>query len=446
MIATIFLFFAYQTLSAALFPLVIIVILFLHAKKNIIGNIWERIGLVPQTDKTKPVFWLHAVSVGEVLSIQELINHIKKTIPHAICYLTVGTISGKRIAKAHIKTDFISFLPYDFLPCVLMAYYRINPKALIIVEAELWPNVLALARFQRIPTYWLNARINPRSLKKLFFFKPFFRILISCFNRIFAQSQNDKQLFEQLGISRSKIDLLGNLKAFNVTTKKDSYLATLSYRPAPPEDMHILLAGSIHPKEDELYLALFQELKKTVPTLKLILAPRHFTWQATLIEHVKQTNLPFFVWQDRDNLPGLDDKNLDEALQKTLTDNDILLVCKLGELFSLYPYATIFFLGGTFIPVGGHNLLEPAAWGIPTIIGPFYANCNDIVTRLQACNGIMCAKSNDSLVGMTQELLLSNDLQNQLKCNSTAWVEQESEMVKITLRKLMHALEHASRL
>lgn len=439
MYAVLFLAVIYQIIHIIFFPFIAIFLLVLHCKKRLFTDLQQRFGFVPTANQNSHVIWIHAVSVGEVLSTQEFINLVKARIPKAVCYLTVGTVTGKRIAQTHIKTDFISYLPYDFLPCMLLAYRRIKPKALIVVEAELWPNLLIIGKLKKIPLFLLNARINPRSLNRFVTFKFLFKTLSNCFATIFAQSEHDKTLFTRIGISPNNIEVLGNLKAFNVIAKKEETLQPLTFSPAPLSGSPTLLAGSIHPSEDELYLNLFASLKKTHPTLKLILAPRHFTWHQKLVENVEKLGLPFFVWSEQNPLPSA--QNQSEALAKVFANHDILMLCKLGELFTLYPYANIFFLGGTFVPIGGHNLLEPAAWGVPTVIGPQHQNCQDIADRLTLVHGIVKVQSNDELFAKTKELLDNNARQQSIGKNSYDWVCQEATHVEKTLEILLKQLK-----
>jgi 3-deoxy-D-manno-octulosonic-acid transferase len=345
------------------------------------------------------------------------------------------------MAYANIKADYISFLPYDFLPSMLLTYARIKPKALIIVEAELWPNLLSIAKFKKVPAYLLNARISPRSMSRVQTFKTIFRTLINCFTAILTQTERDAELFSQLGIPDEKINVLGNLKSFNVVEKKANYLNHLGNKPQHPSNMKILLAGSIHPSEDLIYLELFKILKNHHPSLKLILAPRHFSWQDELIHNVKKSEHSFFVWTEQHPLQTIDHSSFSQAIEHVLALHDIILVCKLGELFTLYPYADIFFLGGTFVPVGGHNLLEPAVWSIPSIVGPHYQNCADFVERLKKLNGIITVQTKDDLITQTNQLLLNQPLREAIGLTSYQLVNQEALRVQKTLDILLRELK-----
>jgi len=448
-------------------PFITIILLVLQIRRGIIGNLAQRLGFVPPTSpspstssgpeasrssrglegrraapdsKTQtPIIWIHTVSVGETLSVEHFINKIKQNTPGARCYLTVGTIAGKRIAQSHLKNaDWISYLPYDFLPCMLLAFHRIRPSALLIAESELWPNFIATAYYKKVPLIWLNARINPYSRTRYLTFKRIFTPLITCFSHIFAQSPYDQQEFENMGISTKQINVLGNIKVFNVLEKKIECTKTHPLDiPLESSPYQIILVGSMHPGEDTLYLSLFTQLKPQFPNLKLIFAPRHFGWQKQLESNVQQSGLSYKVWSKESPLSP---QPIPQALNEIFAQNDVLLVCKLGKLFALYPHATIYALGGTFVPIGGHNLLESAVWGVPTIVGPFYQNCKDIADRLEAVDGIVKVHDEYALYDTVKDLLSNPTLAQKIGHNSLVWLERENETVKKQLDILLGML------
>jgi len=459
----------YQLLQIILFPFIAILICILQVKRGIIGNLKQRMGIVPKTQPHEHVIWLHAVSVGEVLSLQELVNTIKLQIPNAVCYVTVGTIAGMRMAKKQISADYLSFIPYDFGLCMLLAYKRINPKALIITESEIWPNLISFAHFKKVPLFLVNARVNPRSQNRNYHMRWFLTPLLNCFNAIFTQSTHDQEAFERMGVDQKKLIVLGNLKAWNVMGKKEKLEQTAAHQPpynlsAVPATLSelrragakaqftlssvegadrpfpIILVGSMHPGELDIYLDTFTQLKAAFPNLKLMLAPRHFCWQTTLVDKIKQAGFSFFEWTETQPISKNHSEPLQSSLKAIFSHYDILLVCKLGELFGLYPYATIFALGGTFVPVGGHNLLEPAVWGTATIIGPYYDNCKDIADRLEAAEGIIKVENIEKLNAQVFDLLAHPENRIALGNKSYTWVKGEAERVEHVINKLIQKI------
>ena len=427
-------FLLYQILQILVLPFFITYIIVRKFKgKPVFGNLKERIGLIPiiqHISKSKtPVIWIHAVSVGEILSTEELINKIKQTIPNAICYLTTGTLAGKNIAQQKINCDYISFLPYDFLLPMLLAFKRIKPSTIIIIEAELWPNLLMLAKLKNIPAYLLNARINKKNQNRYLIFKPLLTTIFNMFKTIFTQSKYDKEQLQLIGTLKEKIKILGNLKAFNVLYKQKRNLTnpTILNTNNPT-----LLVGSLHPGELNIYLNLFTKLKSKYCNLKLIFAPRHFHWQKELINKVKATKYNYEIWTEKTN-PKFNLEN---------NSWDILLVCKLGELFNLYQHATIFFLGGTFVPIGGHNLLEPAVWSKVSIIGPQHHNCHVIAQQLNQHNALIIASDKDGLFNQTKYLLDNPNQTIQMGENAKKWLLQEADQVEQNINLLLKQIQN----
>lgn len=435
-ITSILIFITYQITQLIILPILPIYLFIRKIKKKpVFGNFKERIGFVPKNKSLTKTIWIHAVSVGEILSIQNLINQIKTNQPNSICYVTTGTISGKKIAQENLNADYISFLPYDFLLPMIIAFKRIKPNSLIIIEAETWPNLLFIAKCLKIPMYMLNARISTRSIKKYLFFKLLFKNLLEKFNLILTQSEQDTKNFRSLGISNKKIKTLGNIKALNVLLKKNK---------SKPENIKnkylTLLTGSIHPGELDIYINLYKKLKINFPNLKIIIAPRHFHWKQELLDKIKSTKFPFYLWDNESNLKNEPITSYTNLTNKIFETNDILLVCKLGELFNLYKTSTIFFLGGTFIPIGGHNLLEPAVWSIPSIIGPFYHNCFDIANKLENVSGIIKIKNTNKLYDKIKNLLLNQEKCLNIGINSSNWLKKESFQVDEIIKSLIKRL------
>jgi 3-deoxy-D-manno-octulosonic-acid transferase len=413
----------YTLLHIILLPIIIAILGITHIRRCLTDSVIERLGWLPRAPHNRHTLWLHAVSVGEVLALQEIVATIKREQPTAWIHLTVGTPSGKAIAKKTIAADVISYMPYDLVPCILLAHLRIRPQAIIVMEAELWPALFCIAKLRSIPLFLLNARISKRSAKRIMRLAFLIRPLLNYCTHILAQSEADHVAFLKLGISPSIISTLGNIKAFNVYNK-------LKHMPQP--DNHpaypIFLAGSIHPTEDAICLEAFIALKKQFPDVRCILVPRHFHWQKDLEQHVAATGYTYTVWtkttQETDPITALN-------------THDILIVCRLGELFALYQHATFFVLGGTFVPVEGHNLLEPAGWGVPSIVGPRHANCRDIFAKLSAVNGAYAAQNSTDIIGIAEGLLANPEKLAMAQGANNIWIKKEAHHVENVMRSIL---------
>lgn len=421
MVTLVILIFLYSVLQLTALPGIATALIILHRRRRGRDSTRERLGFAPASPAKRHVFWLHACSVGEVLSLQELITSIKEREPKIWVHVTVGTPNGRAMAEKHLAADRISYLPYDMLPCMLLAYARIRPSRLVITEAEWWPMLFWVARLKKVPIILINARISARSAKRMLALAPFLRTMLAACTRILTQHEDEIARFKKLGVDAHTLRTLGNIKAFNVQKKRLLY-------PAPANLHHqpVLLAGSIHPTEETVYLELFKQLKPQFPSLKLILVPRHFHWQEQLVAATSRVTSSFALWAA--NTPSTN-------VQEVLDRHDILLVCRLGELFQLYPHATLFFLGGTFVPVGGHNLLEPAVWHVPSIVGPYQANCQDILQALRAVKGSFAAATSNELALMVRELLSHPQELATMREANKQWIKKEAHRVEHAMRQ-----------
>lgn len=389
--------------------------------KPVFGAWRERCGWVPLSPPGVCVTWIHAVSVGEILSIQRLISTIKQKNSNNFVYVTTGTLQGKLIAQQQIGADAVSFLPYDFFLSIWIAFRRIKPQRLYIVEAEWWPSLLICARWAGVETYLLNARVSTRSrwYRKLYIC--FIRWFVQKFTMLLTATEEEKQRFVALGISVSKIKVIGNLKAYNVALKKNEMSKQLLMSD-PLVHAQGILAGSVHPGEANLYFSMFKQVKELYPSSKLVLVPRHFHWQKELIEKAHTAGKNVFVWDST-----VDDRIGYAAILSS--DYDIVLVCVMGKLFSLYRYATVYCLGGTFVPIGGHNVLEPAIWGCPTIIGPYHQNIAYEVAQYMFYGAIKVAYDLPTFLKAIQLIFDDQQASRGAAHQMQVWVEGEAERV-----------------
>ena len=300
-------FVVYQCLQIIALPIVGLYLVVRRFKgKPVFGNVAQRFGLVPRVSAGKKSLWLHAVSVGEILAVQQLVADLKEKNPDAVCYVTTGTVAGHAMACKFLAADVVSFLPFDFLIPMVMVFKRVRPKALMIVEADLWPNLIMIARWFKVPLYLLNARVNPRSKKRMKFFTWIYMPLLNAFEHIFAQSSDDVQAFEELGVRAAKLSVLGNIKAFNVVAKRDQLVPCV--RQHARKNLVLLSASATKSTLVNLYFqkqcyvkrVLFRKMGKAVS------APCACTQRGMLLKTSKQRrhkrgNWPIFLKSNKIN-------------------------------------------------------------------------------------------------------------------------------------------------
>jgi len=445
------LFVTYQVAQCVALPFLLLYLLKRRLTgKETIGNLRERLGFVPlTTNKKKETIWIHAVSVGEVFSVQNLIERLTRE-RNASIYLTTGTSAAKKLAKKHMPTATVSFVPYDLLVPMLLCFKRIRPSTLMIVEAEIWPNLLILSHWFGIPLYSVNARIPKRSEERYLRFKRIYSLLFSLFKTIYVQAERDRDLFKIIGLPAEKLEVLGNIKAANVLVKKNAL-----FQPAEQiettqknesEETVTILAGSIHPGELDVHLTLFSHLKHRGKKVKMILAPRHFTWKDDLFSKISHLKVNVVSWEDEGYFSHqeegkkpltLPSTSTYETCESLLKENDILLVCVLGKLFEIYQNADLFILGGTFVPIGGHNLLEPAVWGIPSVVGPFHNNCKDIADALLHQNALVKANDMTQLCQSVEQLLNNPERLRAMGDSAYEWLTHEAGRVTKNIDQLV---------
>lgn len=304
----------------------------------------------------------YGVSVGEVIAMENLIKKTKETFTQKKIILLTGTKTGQDIAHKKLgqTCDFISYFPFDFPFCINNMLKKLNPSAVFVMETELWPNFANIMHSKKIPLFIINGRISDRtykSYKKLsFFFGP----ILKKYTNIFTQSKQDNQKLISIGANPDTTTVMGNLK-FDI---KRPDASTLGFE-RNPEDK-ILIAGSTHSGEDEIVLEAYCQIKKEVPNLKLIIAPRHPERNQNVFELAQKTG---FACAKRSEGANFD-------------KNEIILLDTMGELGRFYSVCDVAFIGGSFNKTGGHNPLEATIFSKPTVSGPSTHNFKDIYAIL----------------------------------------------------------------
>jgi 3-deoxy-D-manno-octulosonic-acid transferase len=319
----------------------------------------------------KPLIWVHAVSVGEVLAVTRLVKELEAALPDHRMVVSTTTRTGQALARERFGANRVFYCPLD-LPWSVRAYLNtLQPKMLVLAETEFWPNLLSGCFLRGIPVTVVNARISDRSwphYRKLqVFWKPF----LSRLTRVLAQSETDAERLRALGSAPQAVSVSGNLK-FDVRAA-DGAEATRLLREAA-RALRLVVAGSTLEGEEAALVQAWPQLLAADPHLALILAPRHperFTAVAALLEKSGLHWTRRSQWRSSDEPPTLD-------------PGQIVLLDSIGELASVYSIASVAFVGGSLIPSGGHNPLEPAQFGAPIVMGPYYANFRAITEDLLA--------------------------------------------------------------
>ena len=341
----------------------------------------ERFGFFKEP-ASKGGIWLHAVSVGETLAAIPLIKELILRYPDTLITVTSMTPTGSEQIKAHLGDKvFHVYVPYDLPDAIERFLARISPQLAIFIETELWPNILHTCKKKNIPTLIANARLSEKSASAYYLIPSLIKKILANITHIAAQTQADAARFVALGFNRKNISITGNIK-FDMQFPNDLLDKAKLLRQQWGINKPVWIAASTHQGEEELVLEAFKKLRIKIPNLLLLLVPRHPERFTRIIE--------------LSNKQGYLTANRSQVDSVTLF-TDIFIGNTLGELPLFYAAADIAFVGGSLVPIGGHNLLEPAYFGVPSIIGPHMFNFLEITDLLQKANAIRQVRNIDSL-------------------------------------------------
>jgi 3-deoxy-D-manno-octulosonic-acid transferase len=368
----------------------------------------ERLGL-GDAIRGGPGIWVHAVSVGEVQAALPLVNALLAKYPSVPVVVTTGTVTGRARARALFgaRAD-VRYVPIDLPGAVRRFFARVRPRLAVILETEIWPTLYHRCGRLGIPLVMASARISPRSVRNYRRLVGLFREALSNGIFIAAQSEPDAQRFRSIGASAERTHVVGNIKFdFRLPPNIDAQGATL--RRLLGMDRPVWVAGSTHAIEEDYILAAHRVVRARFAQALLVLVPRHPPRFGEVAETLRAQGVNFVSR---------------ESGAPTSGDTEVFLVDRLGELLAFYSAADVAFVGGTLVPVGGHNLLEPAALGLPVLAGPNNFNSADVARLLVECHGVRIVQDTDSLAAAVCELLAEPAARTRMGANGRMAIEQ----------------------
>jgi len=321
--------------------------------------------------------WIHAASVGEILAAAKLLSALKAKSPERKVIFSTFTDTGNAMARRCAGADAVFFIPLDHPLIVRRALTQLDPAAVIVVETEIWPNLLHEAFKLGIPTLLLSGRLSERAFKRYLWFRGFFRRVLQCFAALGMQSDDDKDRITRLGADAKRVRVTGNLKRAaplagagydTEAAQREGAGGTRAQRLRP-----LLVVGSSHRGEEAILLDVFINLKKQFPDLQLAIAPRHPERFAEVEKLLQSSGLSF---EKESRMDG-----------RLSFHQDVMFIDTLGDLGKYYARADIAFVGGSLVGVGGHNLLEPAFFKKPVLFGPFMTNFRTLADEMKISGG-----------------------------------------------------------
>jgi 3-deoxy-D-manno-octulosonic-acid transferase len=339
--------------------------------KKYIGSLGQRMGYLPVSFNLdgEESIWIHAVSVGEVLTVRALISDLKHSYPRLRIFLSTTTMGGQQVARRNVQdVDAVFYFPFDLAFIVRRTLRLVRPRLFVMMETEIWPNLLRQCKRLGVATVMVNGRISTRSYPRYKLVRPFFRKVLRDVDRFCMQSEESARRLIDIGADPARVSVTGSLKFDSLDLPGSPtpgrgrdrvlrYFRMTSTRP-------VIVAGSTMRGEEELLLRVFRRLKGSVSNPMLVLAPRN---AERFAEVAQLSRNQAFVTARRSDLPV-------DAEPRA----EVVVLDTIGELAQLYQIATAVFVGGSLVDIGGHNILEPAVFGKPIVFGSHMHNFKEI--------------------------------------------------------------------
>ncbi len=345
--------------------------------KKYIGSLRQRLGYLPVSVNVdgEESIWIHAVSVGEALTARALAADLKTRYPRLRLYLSTTTIAGHEVARRSLQhVDAVFYFPFDWAFIVRRTLRLVKPRLFVMMETEIWPNLLRECRKRGVRTLLINGRISSRSYPRYRMIRPFFRRVLADVDRFCMQSDESARRIVDLGADPARVTVTGSLKFDSLEIPR----VTAYGRPRErvlrffniSSGRTVIIAGSTLRGEEAAALQAFARIKRIASTALLVLAPRHAERFGEAERLAREAG---FSVARRSDLPIDDEPRVDVVVLDTI-----------GELAQLYQIATAVFVGGSLVDQGGHNILEPAIFGKPIVFGPFMRNFKEIAETFVA--------------------------------------------------------------
>jgi len=388
-------------------------------------NFSQRFGQGEQMDQ--PSLWVHAVSVGEVQAAAVLVRCLHDRYPGIPLVVTTLTPMGAERARTLLgERARVRYMPLDLPPLVRRFFNRVRPRIAVIFETEMWPNIYHECGRRRVPLVLASARISPEAMGRYRRFLSLFRQALSHGHVIAAQGEDDAERFRSLGAAAERLHVTGNLKfdfalPADVTTKGDELRALYA------ADRPVWVAGSTHVGEEDQVLEAHREVRKTYPGAVLVLVPRHPHRFDEVASWLEKRNVRFIRRSQR---------------SARTRDIEVVLVDTLGELLDFYAMGDVAFVGGSLARIGGHNLLEPAALGLPVLAGPHNFNSADIAKMLAERGALRIVNDSHELAEQVGSLLADPDERRRIGALGRESVEDNRGALEKLLSLIDPLLRH----
>ena len=404
----------------------------LLAPRRLYGGLRERFTwyapeLTAALAGSRPI-WLHAASVGEVRSAAPLVRRMRSRWPDRKLLVSTVTVTGNRTARDVLPdVDGVTYLPLDLPWLVSRSLRRLRPELVVLLETEVWPNFIRAAHRLRIPVVVLSGRLSPRGARTYGRFRGLFGPVLGRVSGFGMQDRENARRVLDLGVEPARVAVTGSLKQAEAGT---GALPDL-FGPRGP-GRPVVVAGSVHRGEEEALLDVLPELRRRFPALLMVIAPRRPQRFGEVERLLRRRDLRYSRRSRTNGAPP--------------EDCCVLLLDTLGELPQLYGWADVAFVGGSLVPVGGHNLMEPARWGKPVLFGPHRSNVSETARELLEQGGGVEVRDRDDLLREIADLLSDRTRASAMGRRARQVAHADRDVVSRSLRLVCGQLGGASRL
>lgn len=392
----------------------------------------ERLGaLGPDINPSnRPSIWIHAVSVGEVLAARALLPGLRARYPQAPILVSTTTRTGRDVAARQLGTiDGLFYFPLDFAFSVRRVLDRVRPAVVVIVETEIWPRLLHECRRRQVPVVLINARVSDRSFPRYRAARTWLRPVLADFSRLCAQSQRAADRLRAMGAPEDRLVVTGSLKFdaldWQAVERPDPHPVLRCFVGA--DERPVFVAASTLRGEDELVLDAFEQLRTAEPTALLVLVPRH----------PERFDAVTALAQSR----GWRVARRTELVPDAPLEADVVVVDTMGELAALFSLATVVFVGGSLVDAGGHNILEPALFGVPVVVGPSMHNFAEISAMFLEAGALVQVTDGNALTTAVLALFADQGGRRDLGARGRALLERHRGAATRTIDEIAAVLE-----
>jgi len=366
------------------------------------AGFWQKIGFYAKNTSGKKTILVHAVSVGEVNAVENLVKRMREEFPEDYIVLSTVTKTGQEVARNKLSsfTNEIIYFPYDFFFSVISCLKSVKPDKIIIAETEIWPMFSYIANLMRIPLILVNGRISPTSYRGYRHLRFFFKDVLGWFDKIYMQTEGDKERIINIGAPEEKTFVMGNLK-FDIQKNLGEEEVIALKNQVKLGNNRLFAVASTHKGEDEIALNVFRNIKKKNTDAKLLIAPRHPQRYEQVEELLRAEPYPYSK----------------RSLGGDFESSDIIMLDTMGELAKFFSLAYLAFIGGSFSNTGGHNPLEANIWDVPVISGPVVFNFKDIYKLLTREGVAQIVSSEEEFISAAEKFYADKEFHDKVSAD-----------------------------